>query len=80
MLWFSCRGVDNRQLKTTIERKSIGIINSQASRKCIILFQCAKGVDINYGIRFDNMTAAEEFVRKLCVEIFKRLDQVRCAH
>lgn len=52
------RGIDNRELKTTMERKSIS-------------------VDINFGIRFQSLSEAEELVGNMAEELQKRAEQAQ---
>lgn len=60
-------------LGTQVHNYSRGLDDRQlkpvASRKSV-------GVDINYGIRFSSVNAAEDFLRKLCDELASRLRQV----
>ena len=34
------------------------------------------GAGVNYGIRFEDMPAAEDFLQKVCVEVAQRLQKV----
>ena len=55
-LYEYARGVDNRELKTTTERKSVS-------------------VDINFGIRFNDMTEAETLIGNISEELQKRAEE-----
>ena len=56
MLYDYVRGVDNRQLRLTSERKSLS-------------------ADINYGIRFSDVSEAESLINSLAAEVEKRAEE-----
>lgn len=58
MLYDYARGVDNRELKTSTERKSVS-------------------VDINFGIRFKDISEAEVLLGSISQELQKRAEQAR---
>lgn len=57
-LYYFCRGMDQRELKLTSERKSLS-------------------VDINFGIRFTDMSEAESFISQLALELQRRAEEAQ---